>query len=1038
VRLRSSFSRFASIIGVLLLMAFSAVAQEQTGSIEGTVKDASGAVLPGVTVEATNSTRGGTFTEVTDSSGVYRMPSLPAGKYVVTAKLEGFNPSNVSNVNLTLGQILKVDHTMRVGVAESITVTAEAPLVDVKQSASSTSVRAEEFERLPVGRDFASVVTLTPGANRERASGGISVDGASASENKFIIDGVDTTDMRDGSQAKTLITDFIDEVQVKSAGYAAEFGGATGGVINVVTRGGTNQFKGEVYGYATQDSLNGAERPQLQLVNGSTTVAESPIYRKDDFTQYEPGISLGGPIFRDRLFFFAAYQPQNVSTSRTIDYVGANAGKSREFETTIKTNYGTANLNGTAGTKLSYKLSANFSPSEREGFSFATFPGTVDAAQLGAINRNGRGSPTVNSDVGREFDNESYSLFTDIFPTENLLFGIRGGRFTTDFRDTGIPNEILHAFSTAGADPAMFPDIPANLLRSPGFTSVASNTAVARDKYNRDSVAVDGTWYLRAGGEHAIKAGMQKEKITNDVFSGELQPRIDYYWNLEHAGTGQRGKYGYFTVRQFATVGDVQQDTTGVFLQDAWTIKDRLTVNFGVRAESEDVPQYRAGAGTFIKFDFQDKVSPRLGFAYDLTGTGRTKVYGSFGTFFDVTKLEWPRGSSGGDVWVDYHFTLDNPDWTKNICSVGNNTTADRPNCPSGTFIASSDRRFYDPNSVAETLDPDIKPMETREYSLGGEHSLTATTSLGLRYVHKELVRTIEDMGVLSPAGDEIYVYGNPGSGLSTTLGDVPMPKAVRDYDAVELEATRRFTSALSVHASYTWSRLYGNYSGLANSDEVIARTVGRRSPNVNRSFDGLAQAFDQNLNATYGLLPTDRPHQLKVQATYTAPFGTTVGLNQYAGSGTPQTTEVNLYPSLPFFPYGRGDMGRTPWLTQTDLTVQHELKLGSRYSVQFMVNVLNLFDQDTELYRWNRLLRADLPENTGRTSTSQELGYGINQFNFFNAPFDFASVVNAQYYDRTNTLKSSPMSTLADPRYGKGYIFQDPRLVRLGVRLRF
>jgi outer membrane receptor protein involved in Fe transport len=1017
VRLRSNFSRFASIIGVLLLMAFSAVAQEQTASIEGTIRDASGAVLPGVTVEATNATRGGTFTEVTNSDGTYRFPSLPAGRYNVTASLSGFNPSSVSNVNLTLGQILKVDHTLRVGVTESITVTAEAPLVDVKQSSSATSVRAEEFERLPVGRDFASVVTLTPGANRERASGGISVDGASSSENKFVIDGVDTTDMRDGSQAKTLITDFIDEVQVKSAGYAAEFGGATGGVINVVTKGGTNQFRGDLYGYATQDAFNGAERPQLQLVNGSTTVAEAPVYDKDEFEQYEPGITLGGPVLRDRLFFFAAYQPQNVTQGRTIDYVGANAGTSRTFETTTKTNYGTANLNGTFGSKFSYKLSANFSPSEREGLPFQSFPGTIEAAQLAAINRNGRGSPTANADIGREWDNESYSTYFDVFPTQSWLIGLKAGRFTTDFRDTGIQNEILHSFSAAAGDPANFPEIPSSLLRAPGFTSLATNTAVARDKYNRDSYSVDATWYLRAAGEHAIKAGVQVEKITNDVFSGELQPNITYYWDLAHAGTGRRGKYGYFTVRQFATVGDVQQDTTGIFLQDAWTIRDRLTVNVGLRAESEDVPQYRSGAGTFVDFGFEDKLSPRLGFAYDLFGTGRTKVYGSFGTFFDVTKLEWPRGSSGGEKWVDYHFEMNDFDWTKNICSVGENTTADRPNCPAGTFIAASDRRFYDPASVAEHLDPDIKPMETREFSLGGEHSLTATTSIGVRLVHKELIRTIEDMGVLV-GDDEIYIYGNPGSGLSTTLGAVPMPKAIRDYDAVELEGTKRFSSALAVHASYTWSRLYGNYSGLANSDEVIARTVGRRSPNVNRSFDGLAQAFDQNLDPSYGLLPTDRPHQLKVQATYTAPFGTTIGINQYAGSGTPQTTEVNLYPTLPFFPYGRGDMGRTPWLTQTDLSLQHEIKFAGRFGVQFMVNVLNVFDEDTELYRWNRLLRADLPQSTGLT-----------QFTFFDQQFDFNQLLQQN---------ASAVDPLRDPRYGQGYIFQDPRLVRLGVRLRF
>jgi outer membrane receptor for ferrienterochelin and colicin len=1011
--------RFASILGVLLLMAFSAIAQEQTGTIEGTVRDAQSGVLPGVTVEARNVTRGGTYTEVTNSQGSFRFASLPAGRYNLTASLSGFNPTNLNNVNLLLGQILKADMTMRIGVSEVITVTTEAPLVDVKQSANATSVRSEEFERLPIGRDFSSVVTLTPGANRERASGGISVDGASSSENKFVIDGMDTTDMRDGSQAKTLITDFVDEVQVKSAGYAAEFGGATGGVISVVTKGGTNQFKGDLYGYATQDSLNGEERPQLQLLLNSTTVAESPVYEKDEYSQYEPGISIGGPILRDRLFFFAAYQPQMVTQTRTINYVGTNAGTNRTFETKTDTRFGTANLNGSAGSKLSYKLSANFSPAEREGLYFNSFPGPVDAptAQSNSLNRNGRSSPTVNSDIGREFDNESYSAYVDVFPTQSFLFGLRGGRFKTDQRDTGIAAEIQHTFSTVGANPAKFTDIPANLLRSPGFSNIATNSAVGQDQYTRDSVSLDATWYLRAAGEHAIKAGVQKEKITNDVFSGELAPTIQYYWDLSHAGTGRRGTYGYFTVRQFATTGAVEQDVNAIFLQDAWTIANRLTVNVGLRAESEEVPQYREGAGTFISFDYEDKLSPRLGFAYDLFGTGRTKVYGSFGTFFDVTKLEWPRGSSGGERWIDYHFTLDNPDWTRNICSVGANTTADRPACPAGTFIAASDRRFYDPASVAETLDPDIKPMETREFSLGGEQSIGTSTSVGIRLVHKELVRTIEDMGVLV-GDDEVYIYGNPGSGLSTQLGAVPMPKAVRDYDALELELTKRFSSALSVHGSYTFSRLYGNYSGLANSDEVIARVGGRRSPNVNRSFDGLAQAFDQNLDATYGRLPTDRPHQLKVQAAYTAPFGTTLGLNQYIGSGTPQSTEVNLYPTLPFFPFGRGDLGRSDTLTQTDLTVQHEFKLAGRYGLQFMVNILNVFDEDTPTYLWNRLLTADLPQSTALT-----------QFTFFDKPFDFNQVLASN---------ASAVNPLRDPRYGQPFLFQDPRVVRVGARIRF
>jgi hypothetical protein len=1002
--MRVSLACVVSLLALLVALP-SAFAQEQAASIYGSVRDSSGGVLAGVTVEVKSPSRGVSFMHITDTSGTYRVPTLSAGRYTVTATLFGFNQSTI-NVDLLLGEALRVDHTMSIGVADAITVTMDAPLIDVKQSASATSIRNEEFERLPVGRDFSSVVTLTPGANRERVAGGISVDGASASENRFVIDGVDTTDPRDGSQAKTLITDFVGEVQVKTAGYAAEFGGATGGVINVVTRGGTNQFRGEVYAHTINGALNGAERPQL---------AQSPRYEKDDFSQLEPGLSLGGPIVPDRLFFFAAYQPRIISQSRTVRYAGFNEGLERTFETDTSTKYGSANLNGSVGSRVTYKAAANFSPSDRDGLAFPSFPLDIDAGQGGAVNRNGRGEPTVDAAIGREFDNESYSVYVDVFPTPSILLGLRGGRFTTNSRDTGIPNEIMHVFSPNSAPPSVFPDIPAELLRAPGFSNVATNTAVARDRYTRDAVSADATWYLRAGGEHAIKAGFVRERIRNDVFSGELQPRIDYHWGAAHAGTGRRGKYGYFTVRQFATTGDVQEDIGAIYLQDAWTVRDRVTVNFGARAESEDVPQYRSGT-TFIDFGYNEKVAPRLGVAYDLFGNGRTKLFASYGTFFDVTKLEWPRGSSGGEVWVDYFFTLDDYDWTKNICSVGNNTTADRPDCPAGTFITASDRRFFDPASVAQTLDPDIKPMETREVTIGAEHAVTATSSVGLRYVRKQLVRTIEDMGVLV-GDDEIYIYGNPGSGLSHGLGAVPMPKARRDYDAVELEVSRRFGGGLALRGSLTWSRLWGNYSGLANSDEVLGRAAGRRSPNVNRSFDGLAQAFDQNLEPTYGHLPTDRPYQLKVQATYAAPFGTAVGLNQYAGSGTPQTTEVNLYPTLPFFPYGRGDMGRTPWLTQTDLILQHEIKVGSHYGLQLMVSVLNVFDEDTELYRWNRLLLGDLPEKTGLT-----------QFTFFDAPFDFNEVLT----------REGGVQGMRDPRYGKPFIYQDPRLVRVGMRLRF
>ena len=171
------------------------------------------------------------------------------------------------------------------------------------------------------------------------------------------------------------------------------------------------------------------------------------------------------------------------------------------------------------------------------------------------------------------------------------------------------------------------------------------------------------------------------------------------------------------------------------------------------------------------------------------------------------------------------------------------------------------------------------------------------------------------------------------------------MPKAKRDYNGFEFEYTKRYSQRWLLHASYLYSKLKGNYSGLANSDEVTATPgFARTSPNVSRVFDSLFMLFDQKGNEVTGPLGGDRPHQAKAQVAYSFPFGTTVGANEYFYSGTPTTTEMR-FQGAPIFPFGRNDMGRTPNITQTDLNIQHELRIG-RYGVTLGAIVLNLFDQ--------------------------------------------------------------------------------------------
>ena len=322
----------STLLGVLLF-AVPSLAQEQRASIEGTVKDSQGAVLPGVTVEARN-VQGAVVSTTTEGNGVYRFPALAPGMYTVTAELAGFQIAKVENVELTLGTIKTIGFTLQIAsVAEEVVVTGEAPLVDTKQSARATSIRADQFELLPKGRDFSSLVTQAAGANNEAKLGGISIDGSSASENRYIVDGVETTDIIQGAVSQGVNSDFVEEVQIKSSGYTAEYGGATGGVISVVTKSGSNDIRGMGIFYWSGDKLeagrytNAAEtiaaggRDTLRLSLTNSNVAEYVRYPEDSYNRFEPGFWIGGPLLKDRAWYWAAYQPRVQDLERTVTFL---------------------------------------------------------------------------------------------------------------------------------------------------------------------------------------------------------------------------------------------------------------------------------------------------------------------------------------------------------------------------------------------------------------------------------------------------------------------------------------------------------------------------------------------------------------------------------------------------------------------------------------------------------------------------------------------------------------------------------------------
>jgi hypothetical protein len=997
------FRYVAALAALALLFAWPALAQEQRGSIEGTVKDSQGGALVGASVVAKSS--GGVAVEaVTDASGAYRFVALAPGRYEVTANLSGFAPAKVANIDLRLGQVLTVNVTLAPGgVTETVQVVGESPLIDVKQSARATNLRAEDIEKMPKGRDFTSLVTQAAGANQETKLGGISIDGASAAENRFIIDGAETTSLRYGTSGKSLITDFVEEVQVKSSGYAAEYGGATGGVINALTKSGTNSFRGDAMVYYSSDELGmtcGGEgaycdgRPSLRRNPSNNSVAEYITYRRDNWSRWDPGFNLSGPILKDKLWFFAGYQPRVEETNRT--WKSTATGSTQTSTQRIKQHYMTANVTGQPSASTRFRLSYNNSLYDREGL-LPTLDGTTN--------------PLANLAITRKSPNWSTSANVDWTPSNKLYMSLRGSYFTYDDEDEGVYPNDRYVFSSSNVGMAGVPPQFQAPSGTQNQTTIRSNT---KDKYNRYQIQYDTTFFFTGAGEHQLKAGVLYDRRENDALYGDTANTYTFYWNRALNPQG-RGLYGYYSVRSnlvvpergYLEVGKVTTNSFQLFVQDSWTIARNFTLNIGLRTENEVAPSYADPSYGYeadaIKFSFGDKLAPRAGLAWDIKGDGRWKLYASWGIFYDILKMDLPRQSFGGAKWVEYYYSLDTPNWPSLI---------DVPGCPpacGGNQLLFRD--FRHPSNDA--IDPDIKPMKMQEAVVGFDHEFTNTLSAGVRYVHKQLDTAVEDIGNLDATGNETYVIGNPGLGVNATYitpeegRAIALPLAQRDYDAVEFSLNKRMSNHWSARASYMWSRLYGNYAGLSQSDEN-----GRVSPNIGRTFDYPLMMFDENAQPVFGVLATDRTHQIKVQAILDA-GGFTVGGNYLLASGIPITKEA-AYISGSNYPIqyeGRNSAGRTEWLNQLDLFAQYEIKLSNRLRLAFNANLINV------------LASRGI---TNKYPTRLQPGTAIN-------------VTEDQFFDGVDTDALIAAQNLPqDPRFLQAVGYQQPRQLRLGMRVSF
>jgi len=942
------------------------------------VKDSSGGVIVKATVEVSSPALIGTKKMETNDGGNYRFSNLPPGQYTITVTMAGFRTAKFENIALSVGRLPTLDVVMQVGTpTETVDVSAQAAMVDTTQSKVQTSISDNLLANLPTqSRSFQSVIQFAPGARSEPLQAGYQIDGASNSENSYLVEGQETASVFDGHSAANVPMDFIQEVQVKSSGFEAEYGGALGGVVNVIQKRGSNEWHGSLFTYYNGSAFNASPNPTIRknpliAANaGGAKRLDQPIEvytpKKDHYRTVTPGFTLGGPIFKDRLWVFASTAPELYTARRSVNFAASSGSPGTQtFAGSQNTYYSIARLDFLATQKIRLYGSWQYNAARSTGLSW---PGADDVNNR--YNSSSTTAPNAwNSGIGWVAPNLLYNVGADITISPSVVATTRFGYFYQDYEDRGLPVGIRYIYRdtnypySTGNAPALSTTkalngtpLPSQYVNSTGWSNIGANAATVYDKWKRYSLSQDVSLFRQFAGTHNLKFGYSFNHGSNDIINGYNTANVYVAYSVPYfpgttngiarcnsiitqnqsqygspggtTGSNCQGLWGTVNLRELGTTGKVGGWNHAFYAQDAWTVARRLTINAGIRLDKESLPSYNTLPGfNGISFGWGQKIAPRLGAAYDPMGNGKLKLYGSFGYFFDIMKFQLPRGSFGGDYWHDCVYAMDSPDFTAIIpqrnadghyCPLGGASQA-IGSFPAMRFIENLDYRApsNDPNQTGSLgatglIDPNLAPMKQHEMVVGAQWEIKPAVVFEVRYSRKRLDRTIEDAGTITQDG-EVYYIVNPGMGINEKVpncnGCPTNLKATRNYDGLEFRLTKRFTSKFTGSFSYTYSRLYGNYTGLTATD-ISDGGAGRNGANSDRAFDEPFMQFDAHGKPMDGFLATDRPHTIKAYGYYNLKwwkFNTLLGGYQQIYSGTPVTSYISVW-GAPVFTEGRGN----------------------------------------------------------------------------------------------------------------------------------
>jgi hypothetical protein len=905
-----------AFLGAVCLQAFG----QQTGEIRGKVADEQDTALPGVSITARSTKLQGIRTAVSDPEGNFRLPLLPVGIYSITYELNGFEKLTVEGNEVRLGFTSSISVALKMAaVSEEITVTAENPLIDKVNADNSYRLKGDDLTRIPSqARTIEEVVAYTPGITGVRdntvtgtGTGLPSFRGEGDAGNNWYIDGLSTKGVVMNDPGVRINYDAWEEVQIISDGFDPALGQSQGGFINVITKSGGNAFHGEIGTLIRDWHLRANRESQLAVVS------------EPDTSLHQFFGNLGGPILKDKLWFFVSnnfHRTLDDSKQQSIGWLTVPPGSRR-----LSTN----NIFG----------KATFTPQKNHTFSLTA---TLDKSlsQSGGI-----GVPETYEKT--DYEDYSYRInYRGILSQDTLLTAAWGQNRRKSDRapldgDYGPPS-----FNWLNIDQA-----------------TNNSFAGQLDLERRSDFNLELTQYLDLGrwGNHEASVGFL---YYNNRYEGEFKPTGTDFDPWEGNGFDSGTLIDWdspgipLLLREYGP-GDGKNWTRGAgfFLKDSFTI-GRFSVMLGLRSETQTI--FNAAGEKLWSWDLGDFLSPRFSLAFDLLGDGNNILKFGYGQFAGTMTTQSLSFFNSHLLYsVRAYFWAGNSDPTESQLEDPANW------------------EYLWMQALPYEIDPNLKPDKSSKFLLEFDRQMGRNWALKVRGIYSYSKNLMEDLAVYDREIWEAY----------------HVPKFIfanfdlkrRDYRALEVELNGRIAGKFMLNASYTWSQAKGTNPGNSIENSTWAPTSGGNAydigifgdrpyvpdgepdkESIDFDFQG-AGGLGIGDEGWYGFLPYSVDHQVKILATYLAPYGVNIsaGMEYLSGYHWEKRGLFRAYNMYFAFPEGRG--GRTtPAHAYLDLSLEKDIKLHGGIIVGLGLNIFNLFNsqrpisyvkEDTELFGqvWGR-----------------------------------------------------------------------------------